>query len=82
VDERRSVVREEREVSDLLPAYERRCCDDQFEFDFALDLLLDGLERLRQRPSASSDRTPPTDLDGEKVAEAEEVVGVARVEDS
>ena len=23
-------------------------CDDQFEFEFALDLLLDGLERLRQ----------------------------------
>ena len=24
-------------------------CDDQFEFEFALDLLLDGLERLRAR---------------------------------
>ena len=24
-------------------------CDDQFEFEFALDLLLDGLERLRER---------------------------------
>ena len=24
-------------------------CDDQFEFEFALDLLLDGLERLRKR---------------------------------
>jgi AcrR family transcriptional regulator len=24
-------------------------CDDQFEFEFALDLVLDGLERLRQR---------------------------------
>jgi AcrR family transcriptional regulator len=24
-------------------------CDDQFEFEFALDLLLDGLERLRDR---------------------------------
>jgi hypothetical protein len=23
-------------------------CDDQFEFEFALDLLLDGLERLRE----------------------------------
>ena len=23
-------------------------CDDQFEFEFALDLLLDGLERLRR----------------------------------
>jgi AcrR family transcriptional regulator len=25
-------------------------CDDQFEFEFALDLLLDGLEKLRKRP--------------------------------
>ncbi|HYZ12403.1 MAG TPA: TetR/AcrR family transcriptional regulator C-terminal domain-containing protein [Actinomycetota bacterium] len=24
-------------------------CDDQFEFEFALDLILDGLERLRER---------------------------------
>jgi hypothetical protein len=24
-------------------------CDDQFEFEFALDLLLDGFERLRQQ---------------------------------
>ena len=24
-------------------------CDDQFEFEFALDLLLDGFERLRQK---------------------------------
>jgi AcrR family transcriptional regulator len=24
-------------------------CDDQFEFEFALDLVLDGLERLRER---------------------------------
>jgi AcrR family transcriptional regulator len=24
-------------------------CDDQFEFEFALDLLLDGLDRLRER---------------------------------
>ena len=23
-------------------------CDDQFEFEFSLDLLLDGFERLRQ----------------------------------
>ena len=23
-------------------------CDDQFEFEFALDLLLDGIERLQQ----------------------------------
>jgi AcrR family transcriptional regulator len=27
-------------------------CDDQFEFEFALDLTLDGLERLRARPDA------------------------------
>ena len=27
-------------------------CDDQFEFEFALDLMLDGLERLRARPDA------------------------------
>jgi len=26
-----------------------RGCDDQFEFEFALDLLLDGLERLRDK---------------------------------
>ena len=26
-------------------------CDDQFEFEFALDLLLDGLERLRDKPT-------------------------------
>lgn len=26
-----------------------RGCDDQFEFEFALDLLLDGIERLHQR---------------------------------
>jgi hypothetical protein len=24
-----------------------RGCDDQFEFEFALDLMLDGLERIR-----------------------------------
>ncbi len=28
-------------------------CDDQFEFEFSLDLLLDGFERLRQRESKS-----------------------------
>jgi AcrR family transcriptional regulator len=27
-------------------------CDDQFEFEFALDLMLDGLERLRARDEA------------------------------
>jgi hypothetical protein len=26
-------------------------CDDQFEFEFALDLLLDGLDRVRTRAS-------------------------------
>jgi AcrR family transcriptional regulator len=35
-----------------------RGCDDQFEFEFALDLMLDGLERLKDRdrrqPSARS----------------------------
>jgi hypothetical protein len=32
-------------------------CDDQFEFEFALDLMLDGLERLRtERPSSPRDR--------------------------
>ncbi|MFI7608245.1 TetR/AcrR family transcriptional regulator [Micromonospora sp. NPDC049366] len=29
-------------------------CDDQFEFEFALDLLLDGIERLHQRGWTSS----------------------------
>lgn len=29
-------------------------CDDQFEFEFALDLLLDGFERLRQRGWSSA----------------------------
>jgi hypothetical protein len=24
-------------------------CDDQFEFEFALDLVLDGLDRLKER---------------------------------
>ena len=30
-----------------------RGCDDQFEFEFALDLLLDGLERLRRKEAGS-----------------------------
>jgi AcrR family transcriptional regulator len=34
-----------------------RGCDDQFEFEFALDLLLNGLERLRQQQSASGNAT-------------------------
>ena len=29
-------------------------CDDQFEFEFALDLILDGLERLRVRETVSA----------------------------
>jgi AcrR family transcriptional regulator len=32
-------------------------CDDQVEFEFALDLLLDGLDRCRQHQAASSDPT-------------------------
>jgi AcrR family transcriptional regulator len=28
-------------------------CDDQFEFEFALDLVLDGLERLREREAGT-----------------------------
>ncbi|MFI6229546.1 TetR/AcrR family transcriptional regulator [Micromonospora echinospora] len=31
-------------------------CDDQFEFEFALDLLLDGIERLHQQGWTSSHR--------------------------
>ena len=31
-----------------------RGCDDQFEFEFALDLLLDGLERLRAREASAA----------------------------
>jgi hypothetical protein len=34
-------------------------CDDQFEFEFALDLLLDGLERLRDGPESSGGGRPP-----------------------
>jgi AcrR family transcriptional regulator len=30
-------------------------CDDQFEFEFALDLMLDGLERLRAKPCGFPD---------------------------
>ena len=30
-------------------------CDDQFEFEFALDILLDGFERLRQEGWSSTD---------------------------
>jgi AcrR family transcriptional regulator len=31
-------------------------CDDQFEFEFALDLLLDGFERLRHEESSETTR--------------------------
>jgi len=34
-------------------------CDDQFEFEFALDLLLDGFERLRERDGTSRPVGPP-----------------------
>jgi AcrR family transcriptional regulator len=33
-------------------------CDDQFEFEFALDLLLDGIERLRRRELTSMSGQP------------------------
>jgi AcrR family transcriptional regulator len=33
-------------------------CDDQFEFEFALDLLLDGIERLRQQELTSTRGQP------------------------
>jgi len=32
-----------------------RGCDDQFEFEFALDVLLDGFERLHQQGWSSTD---------------------------
>jgi AcrR family transcriptional regulator len=32
-------------------------CDDQFEFEFALDLLLDGFDRLKQQGWTSADKT-------------------------
>jgi AcrR family transcriptional regulator len=31
-------------------------CDDQFEFEFAIDVILDGLEALRQREHAADGR--------------------------
>jgi AcrR family transcriptional regulator len=34
-------------------------CDDQFEFEFALDLLLDGFERLRQRELTLTNQRRP-----------------------
>ncbi|WP_068155200.1 TetR/AcrR family transcriptional regulator [Rhodococcus phenolicus] len=38
-----------------------RGCDEQFEFEFALDLLLDGAERLHRRGWNSLDREPRVD---------------------
>ncbi len=35
-------------------------CDDQFEFEFALDLLLDGFERLQQQGWTSTNQARPT----------------------
>ena len=32
-------------------------CDDQFEFEFALDLMLDGLERLRRTTAPGKGRS-------------------------
>jgi AcrR family transcriptional regulator len=37
-----------------------RGCDDQFEFEFALDLMLDGLERLKDREDRSTARSKGT----------------------
>ena len=34
-------------------------CDDQFEFEFTLDLLLDGFDRLRQQQWSSADHRRP-----------------------
>lgn len=34
-------------------------CDDQFEFEFALDLLLDGFERLQQQGWTSTNQSRP-----------------------
>ena len=33
-------------------------CDQQFEFEFALNLLLDGFERLRQQRWTPADQRP------------------------
>jgi AcrR family transcriptional regulator len=34
-------------------------CDDQFEFEFALDVLLDGIERLHEQGWSSTESVPP-----------------------
>jgi AcrR family transcriptional regulator len=39
-------------------------CDDQFEFEFALDLLLEGLERRRRAEAGGSAITDPGDVPG------------------
>ena len=33
-------------------------CDDQYEFEFALDLVLNGFERLKQQHTKSAAQTP------------------------
>ena len=35
-------------------------CDDQFEFEFALDLMLEGLEKLKRRSQRPQEANPPT----------------------
>jgi hypothetical protein len=35
-----------------------RGCDDQYEFEFALDLLLDGIEQLHRRGWVSAGARP------------------------
>jgi AcrR family transcriptional regulator len=39
-------------------------CDDQFEFEFALDLLLDGVERLHRQGWSSMNRSAGATTDG------------------
>jgi hypothetical protein len=48
------------EVSHGDPANTLGWCDDQFEFEFALDLIIEGLERRRDvAPSASRGNHAP-----------------------
>ncbi len=37
-------------------------CDDQYEIEFALDLLLDGFEKLRQKEKTSAGARVPLDI--------------------
>jgi len=37
-------------------------CDDQFEFEFSLDLMLDGIERLKAREESAKPRPKPSRL--------------------